>query len=114
MRTKELLKSVAECILEEEGAFFATVNVDTLEIPLEGTQRFILGGKATPYLHLTEEGIEAGLSINRFHYDVFIPWDVVNAVEGENKAFYCRRQEAKREAKKEAGKEKGRLRLVKD
>lgn len=113
-RTNELLRSVAECILDEEGSFFVIVNADALDIPLEGTQRMVLGGKATPYLHLTEEGIEAGLSINRFHYDVFIPWDAVNAVEGENKAFYCRSQEVKREAKKEAGKEKGRLRLVKD
>lgn len=116
-KTKELLKAVAECILEEEGSVFVIVNADALDIPLEGTQRMILGGKATPYLNLTDEGIEAGLSINRFHYDAFIPWDEVNAVEGDKMAFYCRRVdggEKKKRKKAEVQKEKRHLKLVKD
>lgn len=114
-KTNKLLKSVAECILDEEGSFFAVVNADMLDLPLEGTQRMILGGKATPYLRLTDEGIEAGLSINRFHYDAFIPWHVVNAVEGDRKAFYCKREGVDKEKKEgEAQKENRHLRLVKD
>src|SRR4030066_88745 len=114
-KTNKLLKSVAECILDEEGLFFAVVNADMLDLPLEGTQRMILGGKATPYLRLTDEGIEAGLSINRFHYDAFIPWHVVNAVEGDRKAFYCKREGVDKEKKEEeAQKENRHLRLVKD
>jgi len=114
-KTNKLLKSVAECILDEEGSFFAVVTADMLDLPLEGTQRMILGGKATPYLRLTDEGIEAGLSINRFHYDAFIPWHVVNAVEGDRKAFYCKREGVDKEKKEEeAQKENRHLRLVKD
>lgn len=114
-KTSELLKSVAECILDEEGSFYAVVNADMLDLPLEGTQRMVLGGKATPYLRLTDEGIEAGLSINRFHYDAFIPWHVVNAVEGDRKAFYCKREGLDKEKKEEeAQKESRHLRLVKD
>jgi hypothetical protein len=107
-RTSELLKTVTECILDEEGSFSVIVNADMLDLPLDGAQRLLLGGKATPYMDISDEGISVGLSINRVHYDTFIPWDAVNAVEGENKAFYCRRVRAE---KKE---EKGRhLRLVK-
>ena len=114
-KTNKLLKSVAECILDEEGSFFVVINADKLDLPLEGTQRMILGGKATPYLRLTDEGIEAGLSINRFHYDAFIPWHVVNAVEGDRKAFYCKREGVDKEKKEEeAQKENRHLRLVKD
>ena len=114
-KTNKLLKSVAECILDEEGSFFAVVNADMLDLPLEGTQRMIFGGKATLYLRLIEEGIEAGLSINHFHYDVFIPWYVVNAVEGDRKAFYCKREGVDKEKKEEeAQKENRHLRLVKD
>ena len=114
-KTSELLKSVAECILDEEGSFFAVVNADMLDLPLEGTQRMVLGGKATPYLRLTDEGIEAGLSINRFHYDAFIPWHVVNAVEGDRKAFYCKREGVDKEKKEEESQKENRhLRLVKD
>lgn len=114
-KTNKLLKSVAECILDEEGSFFAVVNADMLDLPLEGTQRMILGGKATPYLRLTDEGIEAGLSINRFHYDAFIPWHVVNAVEGDRKAFYCKREGVDKEKKEEESQKENRhLRLVKD
>ncbi len=114
-KTNKLLKSVAERILEEEGSFFAVVNADMLDLPLEGTQRMMLGGKATPYLRLTDEGIEAGLSINRFHYDAFIPWHVVNAVEGDRKAFYCKREGVDKEKREEeAQKENRHLRLVKD
>lgn len=114
-RTSELLKAVAECILEEEGSFFAVVNADMLELPLEGTQRIILGGKATPYLRLTERGIEVGLSINRFHYDAFIPWHVVNAIEGDSKAFYCKQEGVDKENREKEEQKKDRhLRLVKD
>lgn len=114
-KTNELLKTVAECILDEEGSFFAVVNADMLDLPLEGTQRMILGGKATPYLRITDEGIEAGLSINRFHYDAFIPWDAVNAVEGDLKALYCKREGGAKEKKEdEAQKENRHLKLVKD
>lgn len=114
-KTNELLKSVAECILDEEGSLFAVVNADMLDLPLDGTQKMILGGKATPYLRLTEEGIEAGLSINRFHYDAFIPWDAVNAVEGEKKAFYCKRDDENKKSKETgAKKDKRRLSLVED
>ncbi len=114
-KTNKLLKSVAERILEEEGSFFAVVNADMLDLPLEGTQRMMLGGKATPYLRLTDEGIEAGLSINRFHYDAFIPWHVVNAFEGDRKAFYCTREGLdKKKKEEEAQKENRHLRLVKD
>lgn len=114
-KTNKLLKRVAECILEEEGSFFAVVNADMLDLPLEGTQRMILGGKATPYLRLTDEGIEAGLSINRFHYDALIPWQAVNAVEGDRKAFYCKREGVDKEKREEeAQKENRHLRLVKD
>jgi len=114
-KTNKLLKRVAECILDEEGSFFAVVNADMLDLPLEGTQRMILGGKATPYLRLTDEGIEAGLSINRFHYDAFIPWQAVNAVEGDRKAFYCKREGVDKENREEeAQKENRHLRLVKD
>lgn len=112
-KTNELLKAVADSILDEEGSLFAIVNADLLDLPLDGTQRMILGGKATPYLRLTEEGIEAGLSINRFHYDAFIPWDAVNAVEGEAKAFYCKRENEKGK-EGEAKKDKRRLSLVED
>lgn len=114
-KTNELLKAVAECILDEEGSLFAVVNADMLDLPLDGTQKMILGGKATPYLKLTEEGIEAGLSINRFHYDAFIPWDAVNAVEGEKKAFYCKREDGNKKGKETgAKKDKRRLSLVED
>lgn len=113
-RTSELIKSVAECILEEEGSFFAVVNADMLDLPLEGTQRIMLGGKATPYLRLTKVGIEAGLSINRFHYDAMIPWSVVYAVEGENKAFYCKREGGDKKKEEDVQMQKRHLRLVKD
>lgn len=115
-RTDSLIKAVAECILDEEGSFHAIVNADMLDIPLEGTQRLILGGKATPYLKFDDGGIAVGLSINRFHYDVFIPWDVIFAVEGEKKAFYCRRGDVEKEEKPEntGAREKRHLRLLKD
>lgn len=116
-KTNELLKAVAECILEEEGSFFVIANADKLDLPLDGAQRLALGGKATPYLRFTDEGIATGLSINHFHYDLFIPWDTVNAVEGEGKAFYCRREDAEKEEKREEARpqgEKRHLSLVKD
>lgn len=116
-RTDELLKAVAECILGEEGSLFVIVNADLLDLPIDGVQRLLLGGKATPYLDITDEGIAAGLSINRFHYDAFIPWDAVSAVEGNGKAFYCRREGMRKEMKEdgaEVDKEKRHLTLVKD
>lgn len=115
--TDKLLKAVAECILSEEGSFFAIVNADLLDLPLDGVQRMLLGGRATPYLDLTDEGIAAGLSINRFHYDAFIPWDAVSAIEGNSKAFYCRREgvdKKVKEDKAEVQTEKRHLTLVKD
>lgn len=116
-RTDEILKSVAECILDEDGSFSVIVNADHLDLPLEGAQRLILGGKATPYLDIANEGISAGLSINRFHYDAFIPWDTVSAIEGNSKAFYCKREGVQKEKKEErtaVQNEKRRLSLVKD
>ncbi len=91
-RTNYILKLVAETVYEEEGLFFVTVNADDLKLPLEGVQRLVLGGKATPDLEIKDEGLESSLSINRVHYDVHIPWENVIAVEGTNKAFYCRRR----------------------
>lgn len=114
-KTNELLKAVAECILYEEGSLFVMVNADMLDLPLDGIQRITLGGKATPYLRFTDDRIEAGLSINRFHYDAFIPWNAVNAVEGETKAFYCRREDGKKKGEEiDAKKGIRRLSLVKD
>ena len=117
-KTDELLKAVAECILEEEGSFFIVVNADSLDLPLEGVQRLLLGGKATPYLEMTDDGISVGLSINRFHYDAYISWGAVSAIEGNSKAFYCRRegivQEKKEDKVDEVHKTKRHLSLVKD
>ncbi len=116
-KTDELLKAVAECILSEEGSFFAILNADLLDLPLEGVQRLLLGGKATPYLDITDEGIAAGLSINRFHYDAFIPWDAVSAIEGNSKAFYCKREGVVKKMKEDGAEvqtEKRHLTLVKD
>lgn len=91
-KTDAILKIVVETIFEEEGTFFVTLNVDSLNLPLEGTQRLVFGGNATPDLIITECGIDASLSINRVHYDIHIPWSLMTAVEGAGKAFYCRRE----------------------
>lgn len=117
-RTNEILKTVAECILKEEGSFFVIVNADSLDLPLDGVQRLLLGGKATPYVDITDDGISAGLSINRFHYDAFISWGAVSAIEGNNKAFYCKREgivkEDKADKADEVQKARRHLSLVKD
>ena len=91
-RTDAILKRVAEAVLEEEGTFFVTLNVDTLDLPLEGTQRLVFGGNATPDLIITDGGVSASLAINRIHYDIYVPWRLMTAVEGAGKAFYCRRK----------------------
>ena len=91
-RTDSLLKLVAETIYEEEGLFYATVFGEDTNLPLEGTQRLVFGDNATPGLKITEEGISASLSINHIHYDLDLPWRVIFAVEGADKAFYCRRK----------------------
>ncbi len=94
-KTDILLKLVAETIYEEEGLFYATLFGEDTILPLEGTQRLVFGGNATPDLKITEEGISASLSINRIHYDLDLPWSVIFAVEGADKAFYCRRKTQK-------------------
>jgi len=91
-KTDTILKMVVETILEEEGTFFVTLNADALTLPLDGLQRLVFGGNATPNLIITAGGIDASLSINRVHYDVHIPWSIMTAVEGAGKAFYCRRK----------------------
>lgn len=91
-RTDKLLKLVAETIYEEEGLFYVTLFGEDTILPLEGTQRLVFGGSATPDLKITEEGISASLSINHIHYDLDLPWSVIFAVEGADKAFYCRRK----------------------
>lgn len=91
-KTDSILKMVVENILEEEGTFFVTLDADTLNLPLDGPQRLVFGGSATPDLIITDGGIDASLSINRVHYDVHIPWGIMTAVEGAGKAFYCRRK----------------------
>ncbi|MDH3976355.1 MAG: hypothetical protein OEV42_18980 [Deltaproteobacteria bacterium] len=90
-KTDILLKSVAEVIYEEEGSFFLTIHADEVDLPLEGLQRLVMGGDATPCLIIADSGIQVSLSINRVHYDVHIPWIHVAAVEGNNKAFFCKR-----------------------
>jgi hypothetical protein len=91
-KTDRLLQLVAETIYEEEGLFYATLFGEDTILPLEGTQRLVFGGAATPDLKITEEGISASISINHIHYDVDLPWRVIFAVEGTDKAFYCRRK----------------------
>lgn len=91
-RTDEILKMVAEAVYEEEGIFFITLNAEDMDLPLEGTQRLVIGGKATPELEITDDGIEASLSINRTHYDVKIPWRHIFSIEGANQAYYCKRK----------------------
>lgn len=91
-RTDSLLKMVAETVYEEEGLFYVTLFGEDTILPLEGTQRLVFGGNATPNLTITEEGISASLSINRIHYDLDLPWRIIFAVEGADKAFYCRRK----------------------
>lgn len=88
-KTEFILKLVAEALYEEEGTFFVTVQADDLGLPLEGIQRLVLGGRATPDLEIKDEGIKASLSFNRVHYDVHIPWQSVAALEGNDKAFFC-------------------------
>ena len=85
-----LLKGVAEELLADEGEFLATIDADRTDLPLEGYQRLIMGGKATPDLSLDAGGIKASLSINRVHYDLDVPWDIVSAIEGSSMAFYLR------------------------
>lgn len=91
-RTDILLKMVVETILEEEGSVFVSLDADKTELPLEGTQRLVFGGKATPNLEISEFGIRSSLSINHVHYDLELPWQIVFAAEGLDKAFYCRRR----------------------
>lgn len=91
-RTDAIFKMVAEAILEEEGTFFVTLNVDSLNLPLEGTQRLVFGGNATPDLVLSDGGVSASLSINRIHFDIHLPWRLMTAIEGGGKAFYCNRK----------------------
>lgn len=93
-KTDVLLKSVADAILEEEGSFFLTIHADHVDLPLEGLQRLVIGGNATPHLIIGDSGMEVSLSINRVHYDVHIPWIHVAAVEGNNKAFFCKRSDS--------------------
>lgn len=88
-KTEIILKLVAEALYEEEGTFFVTVNADELNLPLDGIQRLVIGGRATPDLEIKDDGIGASLSFNRVHYDVHIPWQSVAAIEGNNKAFFC-------------------------
>lgn len=88
-KTEAILKLVAEALYEEEGTFFVTLQADDLNLPLDGIQRLVLGGRATPDLEIKDEGIDASLSFNRVHYDVHIPWQSVAALEGNNKAFFC-------------------------
>ncbi len=88
-KTEFILKLVAEALYEEEGTFFVTVNADELNLPLDGIQRLVIGGRATPDLEIKDDGIDASLSFNRVHYDVHIPWQSVAALEGNNKAFFC-------------------------
>jgi len=115
-KTDSLLKSVAETIYEEEGLFFVTLNADAVEVPLEGLQRLVMGGKATPKLRIIDSGIEASLSINHIHYEIIIPWSVVSAVEGNFKAFFCKRDipdEEEKSSKKDGGKKTSHLKVVK-
>ena len=122
-RDDQILKLVAESVYEEEGVFFITVDADELELPLEGSQRLVVGGNATPDLEITVDGIQVSMSINRVHYNVHIPWRIVFAIEGANKAFYCRRKiseydeegdELEKGSKKQGEKKsKGHLRVVK-
>lgn len=94
-RTDSILRLITETIYEEEGLFYVTVIGEESNLPLEGTQRLVFGGKATPNLRITERGIAASLSINRIHYDADIPWGIIFSVEGADKAFYCRRRNKK-------------------
>ena len=90
--TDYILKVVAEAVYAEEGLFFVTLNVDGLNLPLDGIQRLVLGGKATPDLDITDDGIGASLSIKHVHYNIHILWGVISAIEGNSKAFYCERE----------------------
>lgn len=117
-KTNLLLKSVAEVIYEEEGTFFLTIHADHVDLPLEGLQRLVMGGNATPQLKIVDDGINASLSINRVHYDVHIPWIHVAAVEGNNKAFFCKREVSPDEdgsgsGEKMSEKKRGHLKVVK-
>ena len=114
------LREVAETVYEEEGLFYITINADKTELPLEGMQRLVMGGRATPSLAIGESGIDVSLSINRVHYDILIPWSIVSAVEGNDKAFFCRRDDDEGDMeelskKGDAGNKKktGHLKLVK-
>ncbi len=91
-QTDYLLMSVAKTIYEEEGLFFVTLDADKADLPLEGIQRLVIGGKATPKLEIMDAGIEASLSFNHIHHDIFIPWSVVSGVEGNFKVFFCNRE----------------------
>lgn len=116
-KTDILLKSVAQAIYEEEGNFFLTIHADHVELPLEGLQRLVIGGNATPKLEIADNGIDVSLSINRVHYDVHIPWIYVAAVEGNNKAFFCKRngppEDKEDSGDKKSEKKRGHLKVVK-
>ena len=112
-KTETILKLVAEALYEEEGLFFATVKTDDLGLPLEGIQRLVLGGRATPDLEIKDEGIDASLSFNRVHYDVHIPWQSIAALEGNLKAFFCNTHLEEPDESEGTGKKTGHLRLVK-
>lgn len=116
MNNNQLLKLIAENIYREEESFFITIHADELDLPLEGLQRLVMGGRATPNLRIIDDGIEVSLSINRIHYDIFIPWDYVTAVEGSGKAFYCKRNLESKDAetkKIDREKRKTHLKVVK-
>ena len=114
-RVNQIMKSVAETLLEEEGLFFVTLDPEGLGLPLTGEQRLVMGGKATPRMKLSDAGIDASLSINRYHYDVHIPWRAVSGIEGAAMAFYCEREEIAPppEKEKEEKPGRGRLKVVK-
>jgi len=106
-RTDILLKNVADAIYEEEGSFFLTIHADHVDLPLEGLQRLVMGGNATPKLKIADDGIHVSLSINRVHYDVHISWLYVAAVEGDKKAFFCKRDGTPEEDKNDSPDNKG-------
>lgn len=121
-KTDILLKNVADVIYEEEGSFFLTIHADHIDLPLEGLQRLVIGGNATPNLKITNFGIDASMSINRVHYDVHIPWIHVAAIEGNNKAFFCKRERApdddkdqpeEKKSEKKSEKKRAHLKIVK-
>jgi len=116
--TDSILKTVADAIYEEEGSFFLTIHADYVDLPLEGLQRLVIGGKATPSLKIADDGIQTSLSINRIHYDTHIPWLYVVAVEGDKKAFFCDRDLSDEDSETEVPEKKseskrGHLKVVK-